>query len=90
MNRLFIKKLVLAFALGFVPVFLYGLLDILDAFSHGEADYNLLASIAVAAVTGALSAGIRAVLALFTNWMPTDNLHGIGDNPERVTVTKNS
>lgn len=91
MNRLFLKKLVLAFILGFAPALLLGLLDIFDNLAKsGTVDWGFLWSLVIGIVSGAIAAGIRALIATFTDIMPTDKLHGFGDNPQQVTVTKGS
>jgi hypothetical protein len=90
MDRLIIKKLVLAFFLGFAPVFLWSLLGVLDSIAEGGRDFSFVTDLIMAALIGATSAGIRGLLATFTDWMPSDRLHGIGDNPKTVQVTKNS
>lgn len=88
--KLLIKKLALAFGLGALPVFAYGMLGVLDAIAAGNSDYDFQRVILTSVLVGAASAGIRGVIAEFTNWMPTDKLHGIGDNPDSVVVTKAS
>jgi len=89
-SRLLIKKLVLAFALGFAPVFLYSLVGVLDSIAEGNRDFSIATDLIIAALVGATSAGIRGLLAAFTDWMPTDELHGTGQTPESVVVTSES
>jgi hypothetical protein len=90
MEKLLLKKLLLAFVLGFAPPFLYGIIGVLDSIGEGDWDYSVLPSLFIGIISGALSAGIRFAIAELTDWMPTDNLHGIGDSPESVTVTRDS
>lgn len=90
-SSLLIKKLVLAFFLGFAPVFLYSLLGVLDSIAEGNRDFSIVTDLIIAALVGASSAGIRGLLAAFTDWMPTDQLHGRGNEGiESVTVTPES
>ncbi len=88
-GRLLVKKLVLAFFLGFAPVFLWSLIGVLEAVAEGNRDWSIVTDLVLAALVGATSAGIRGLLALFTDWMPTDRLHG-PDSSDRVTVTPGS
>jgi len=93
MSPLLLKKLGLAFVLGFAPVLLLGLVDltsnIQESTSNGEVDTTAWGWFLVSLLSGAVSAGIRAVVTVF-NFMPTDQLHGGSDTPNEVTVTKNS
>jgi hypothetical protein len=89
-SRLLVKKVVLAFFLGAAPVFLYSLLGVLDSIAEGGADFSIVTDLIIAALVGATSAGIRGLLAYFTDWMPTDSLHGTGNTPESVVVTTES
>ena len=88
-SRLLVKKLVLAFCLGFAPVFLWSLVGVLEAVAEGNRDWSIVTDLIIAAIVGATAAGIRGLLALFTDWMPTDRLHGPGSQ-DRVTVTPGS
>lgn len=90
MNSLLFKKLVLAFALGFVPPLLTGLAGILTG--EVEVDFTSWQALGLAllsVVSGALAIGLRYLLAEFTNIMPTDSLHG-SNSQQSVTVTKDS
>jgi len=92
MSSLFIKKLGLAFVLGFAPVLLLGLMTlttkIQESTASGDVDTTGWGWFLVSLLSGAISAGIRAVTIAF-NLMPTDQLHG-GDSPPEVTVTKDA
>lgn len=91
MNRLFLKKLLLAFLLGSVPTFLTGMIAILAG--DVEVDITSWQGIGLAVlsiIAGAAAAGLRALLAGFTDWMPTDALHGPGATATEVVVTKDS
>jgi hypothetical protein len=93
MSPLLLKKLGLAFVLGFAPVLLLGLVDltseIQESTSDGAVDTTAWGWFLVSLLAGAVSAGIRSIITLF-NWMPTDQLHGGTDTPNEVTVTKES
>lgn len=91
MNSLFFKKILLAFVLGFLPVFILGLIDALDNFAKGgDIDLGLLWTTLLSLASGAVAVGLRAALAYFTNFMPSDALHGPGNKPTSMTVTRNS
>ena len=93
MSSLLVKKLALAFVLGFAPVLLLGLVDltsrIQESTSSGNVDSTAWGWFLVSLLAGAVSAGIRAIVTTF-NWMPTDQLHGGSSTPDSVTVTKDS
>lgn len=87
---LFWKKLLIAFVIGFLPAFVYGLIDVLGQFSSGSSDYHVLGTLLVSLVLGATTAGLRGVIALFTDWLPTDAFHGFskGDKPTEIVVSR--
>ena len=93
MSSLLVKKLALAFLLGFGPVFLLGLVDLVDniqeATSNKDLDLSTWGWILLSLVSGALSSGIRAIV-VSLNWMPTDALHGPNAKTNSVTVTSES
>ena len=62
---LFWKKVLLSFARAFVPFFVLGLAGAWDSFVTGDLAAGKSAVIAL--VTGAITAGLRAAQALFTN-----------------------
>lgn len=92
MNNLLLKKLALAFVLGFMPVFLGGLTTLFDQIANhtsGSINSTFLLSLLAGLISGAIAAGIRGVLAVFTDsFDPTDKLHGVGTTPDSVVVTK--
>lgn len=90
MGKTLFRKLAMAFLVGFVPPFLLGIVGVLDALSHVEGDSHVHPEswtwLLVSVATGAASAGIRAALAVFTNFVPGDEIHSPGP-PDSVTVT---
>jgi hypothetical protein len=89
-SRLLVKKLLLAFVLGAGPVFLYSVLGVMDSVAEGNRDFSIMTDLILSALVGATAAGGRLALAEFTDWMPTDRLHGTGDTPNEVVVTTDS
>lgn len=94
MSPLLLKKLGLAFLLGFAPVLLLGLVDltseIQESTSDGVVDTTAWGWFLVSLLSGAVSAGIRAVIVAF-NLMPTDALHSPNKTAsDSVTVTTES
>jgi hypothetical protein len=93
MSPLLLKKLGLAFVLGFAPVLLLGLVDltsnIQESTSNGEVDATAWGWVLVSLLSGAVSAGIRAIVTMF-NFMPTDSLHSPNKGGDSVTVTTDS
>jgi hypothetical protein len=93
MSSLLVKKLALAFALGFLPVLLLGLTDltsqIQESTASGNTDSTGWGWFLVSLLAGAVSTGIRAVTVGF-NLMPTDPLHAPNKSTESVTVTTDS
>jgi hypothetical protein len=61
----FWKKCGLSFARAFIPAFILGVLPVWDAVAAG--DWNAGKAALLALITGAGTAGIRALQALFTN-----------------------
>lgn len=93
MNSLFLKKLILAFVLGAVPFLLTGLLGIavnVAENNHDGLDLTVLGTAVISLIAGAVATGLRAAIAYWTDWFPTDVLHGSGDHPATVTVARNS
>ena len=86
--NLMTRKLVVAFMVGFVPVFLTGLLGLLQSIAEGTPDWSVTTSLLIALIAGAGAAGLRAAIAVFTDFIPSDRLHGFGNRPTSVTVTK--
>jgi hypothetical protein len=94
MSSLLLKKLGLAFVLGFAPVLLLGLVDltskIQESTSSGDVDSTAWGWFLVSLLAGAVSAGLRAIIVAF-NFMPTDQLHSPNSSDATsVTVTKES
>jgi hypothetical protein len=90
-GNLLLKKLLLAFLLGAVPAFLTGLTAIVSG--EAEVDFTSWQAVGLAilsVISGGVAVGLRAALAQWTSWMPTDELHGSGSTPERVVVTPES
>ena len=89
MGNTLIRKLIMAFVIGFVPVFLTSLLGVLEKLSDGTAgdlNFSLVLSLLVSCLVGAMSAGLRLVLARWTDFVPGDELHSPGP-PDAVVVT---
>jgi hypothetical protein len=74
--NLLLKKLLVAFVIGFVPVFLMGIVNILESIAAGNGEFDVFAAALAGLVSGAAAAGLRLLLAEFTNFLPTDRLHG--------------
>lgn len=73
-NTLFLRKLLVAFLVGFGGVLIPSLLSILDKIASGApASFGL--SLLIALVAGAFAAGLRAVLVLLpgVNLVPSDS-----------------
>lgn len=84
-----LRKLAMAFITGFVPVFLYSLLGLLEKISDGTAgdlNFSVILSLVVSLIVGASAAGIRLVLARWTDFVPGDEIHSPGP-PDAVVVT---
>ena len=93
MNSLFLKKLALAFALGAVPFLFTGLIGIATDIANPNSDgldLTIIGTTVLALISGAVAAGGRAALAYWTDWFPTDKLHGSGAKPDSIVVTKAS
>lgn len=77
MNALFLKKLFVAFIVGFGGVFIPAVLNILDDIHRGAAP-NTTTSFYLALVAGGVAAGVRALLALGPiNLVPSDKQHSL-------------
>lgn len=91
--KLVVKKYVLAFLLGFAPVFLLGLVELFEAIQEGVSEGTVNASdwgwFLLSLLSGSIATAIRYVLVAF-NFMPTDRLHGPNAPDTTVTVTKDS
>lgn len=93
MSSLALKKYAFAFAMGFLPPFLLGLVTLFEkiqeAASNGTVDPSgwawFLFSLASGAVATAIRTGMIAV-----NLMPGDQLVGPNKTEETVTVTPES
>lgn len=85
-NVLLAKKIALAGGIGFLAVFIPGVLSVLDEIEGGSGHpfettfwFSLLAA--------AVAAAIRGILAVLPwNLVPTDALHGFGNKPTQVVV----
>lgn len=74
-GALFIRKLLIAFAVG-AGAYLLGVLpDIVDAFEAN--DWDGFESLGKAALYGTAAAGVRAVIALLTAFVPSDSQVGV-------------
>lgn len=89
MNKLLVKKMIVAFLAGFFGVFLPVVLDLLDKLSNGI-DPNFGRAVLISLVAAAFSAGVRAIIALLPiNLVPTDKLNTLFKRtPQAVTVDK--
>lgn len=67
----FWRKVALSFLRAFVAVFVLGLTGVVDALGPEGTDWNAAKSALVALVLAGLTAGVRALQALFTNLEPT-------------------
>jgi hypothetical protein len=79
-DRVFLKKVVAAFVIGFMGTFATSYGQVADAISaavNGKADFSVVLSLLYALAAGAVIAGLRAAVALFTNLIPGDEAHGL-------------
>lgn len=77
---LVLRKIGLAFVVGFAAVFLPGLIGIIDGLEGavaGEVDWTLQLNLLASLVLGAAAAGIRALLMYLTAFVPSDAQQGV-------------
>lgn len=74
MDALFLRKLLVAFAVGAGAYFLGVAPDVVDLFESN--DWEGLESVGKAALFGTAAAGFRAVIALLTAFVPSDAQYG--------------
>lgn len=89
MGKTMFRKLLIAFLTGFVPIFLTGLVGVADKIGDaepGSLNFSFVLALTLGILMGALSAGIRAVIAIWTNFVPGDEIHSPGP-PDAVVVT---
>jgi hypothetical protein len=67
-GAIFWRKVALSFIRAFIPFFFLGLAGVWDDVAAG--DWNASKSAIVALIGGAVTAGLRAIQALFTNLEP--------------------
>ena len=86
-RKLLAKKVGFAGAIAFLAVFIPGVLSILDEIEGGSG-HPFQTTFWFSLLAGAVGAGIRAIVAVLPwNLMPTDALHGFGqDKPTEVKV----
>jgi len=77
-DRLLIRKMIIAFLVAFFGALITTLTGL-----SSEPEFNFTTSIIISAIVGALSAGVRAVLALSPiNITPSDAQHSLGTKKE--------
>lgn len=91
--KLLVQKLVVAFVIGFAPVFLAGITTALSSLTDqlstgGDIDFSFLNVLFASLVAGAVTAASRAVLALMpgVNLVASDKLHSLGKGDKPVAV----
>jgi hypothetical protein len=87
-GKLLGQKLLIAFLVGFLPIFSLTVTQALDAVvdaisTGGDVDFNFLKALLLSGLMGAASAGFRLALAKlpFLNLTATDKLHSFGSPP---------
>jgi hypothetical protein len=81
MNALLVKKMLIAFLVAFGGVFIPAVLNILDDLHNGVGS-SWGTAFWLSLVSGAVAAGVRAVLALSPiNLVPSDSGHSLTGKP---------
>lgn len=73
--EILVRKIVVAFVVGFGAVFVLGAPALIDLFE--KQDWSNLTVAAWALVVGGVAGGFRALLALLTAFLPTDAQTGV-------------
>jgi hypothetical protein len=87
-NKLLLKKVGVTAAIGFLAVFLPGVLTALDSIEGGDA-HSFGTTFWFSLLAGAIAGALRAVLALSpVNLFATDALHSVGqEHPDEIVVS---
>jgi hypothetical protein len=86
-NKLLLRKMGVAFIVGFLGVFLPAALQVLDALQSGTEQPDNWNVFWISLISGAVAAGVRAVLALSPiSLTQTDKLNSLKNPAQSVTI----